>query len=471
VNDTFSSAGLIVNAAYSNGSAATVTDYTLSWNNAALAENSAAITASTGNKTITIAYRGQTATFAITVNPVDFTLTAITVAHPPAKTTYTQGEAFSPAGLVVNATYSDGGGATVTDYTLSWNGAALAKGNTAITAATGTKTVTVAYEGQTASFDILTNPPDTTPPADITNLNVAPGDGQADLTWTNPADEDFDHVVITVSPPAGSGQPITVAGELQSHTITDLANGTTYTFTVAAVDTAGNKSGPIAKTAIPVDPVSAIAEYLAAASGGNSVDNPVPLEAELNLTTKWLNLLSVIQTAEKYVSLDLAACAMADMTGAAGEFNPGTADTGKSLIVSLVLPAAATRIYGIPGQGAFRYFTSLKTIRGSAVTTLGEIAFSGCAALTTADFPLVTSIGGNAFTYTAHTVNKALVITLPQDAPVLSSSNNYNAPAYSKTVTVKTPAGRTGYDAAWEGLFKAAFGTDATITLNFENLE
>jgi hypothetical protein len=160
--EAFSSAGLAVSAAYDNGSTVTVTDYTLSWNGAALAEDSTAITAGTGQKNITVAYGGQTAGFVITVNPANLTLVSIAIANPPAKTLYAEGEAFSSAGLVVSATYDNGSTAAVTGYTLSWNEAALAEGSTAITAGTGTKPVTVAYEDQTAGFDLTVIGPDLT---------------------------------------------------------------------------------------------------------------------------------------------------------------------------------------------------------------------------------------------------------------------------------------------------------------------
>jgi uncharacterized repeat protein (TIGR02543 family) len=413
---------------------------------------------------------------------------------------------------------------------------------------------------------------------DVPNLNAESGNRQIVLTWINPADEDFDHVEITITPPVGNGEIIAPDRGVQSLTVTDLINKTEYTFTLVLVNTEGNKSDGTTKTATPLDPVVVIAEYLAAASGGNSADNPVPLEAAFNLTTYWQKVLSAIQTEGKYVSLDLTACAMANMTDTTGEFDPGAANTGENLIVSLVLPDAATKIvYSSPG--AFRYFTSLKTVKGSAVTTisyyafsgcaalttadfplvtsisngafsgcaalttanfplvtsigdrafsdcaalttadfplvtsLGDRAFSGCAALTTADFPLVTSLGNDAFSGCAalttadfplvetigdraferctalitanfpqgtsiggdvflDTGDKALVITLPQNAPtvpILSSSTS--DVVYAKTVTIKTPAGSTGYDAAWESLFEAGFGAQASITLSFADLK
>jgi uncharacterized repeat protein (TIGR02543 family) len=156
-NEAFSSAGLVISATYNDGSSGNVTGYTLSWNGLALAEGSTAITAGTGTKIIIVAYEGQAAGFGITIRGADATVTAIAVASPPTKISYAPGEAFSSAGLVVSATYSDGSSGNVTGYTLSWSGGSLAEGSEVITAGTGTKTVAVTYEGRTATFDITVN--------------------------------------------------------------------------------------------------------------------------------------------------------------------------------------------------------------------------------------------------------------------------------------------------------------------------
>jgi chitodextrinase len=91
---------------------------------------------------------------------------------------------------------------------------------------------------------------DTTPPAEVTGLAANPGDGRTTLSWTAPADADFARVEITFSP--GGAQSITVAKGVQSRTITGLSNGTTYTFTVKAVDASGNTSAGTTTTATPV---------------------------------------------------------------------------------------------------------------------------------------------------------------------------------------------------------------------------
>ncbi|GHT86897.1 hypothetical protein FACS1894137_13140 [Spirochaetia bacterium] len=85
---------------------------------------------------------------------------------------------------------------------------------------------------------------DTSAPAELGGLNAAAGDKQIVLTWTDPADSDFAKAVITYGT-----ESLTVAKGTQTAVITGLTNGTAYTFTVKAVDTAGNSSAGISKTA------------------------------------------------------------------------------------------------------------------------------------------------------------------------------------------------------------------------------
>ena len=137
VNDTFDPAGMTVTATYSDETTEPVTvtaamlDYDFS---------------TAGQKTVTITYKGKTATVTdITVNPAgtsEKTLESIAVTTQPTKKTYMVGEAFDPAGMVVTATYSDGSTApvNVTAAMITFNSA---------TAGTNL-TATVTYEGKTA---------------------------------------------------------------------------------------------------------------------------------------------------------------------------------------------------------------------------------------------------------------------------------------------------------------------------------
>ena len=87
---------------------------------------------------------------------------------------------------------------------------------------------------------------DTTPPAEVTELTAAAGNGKVSLSWTNPADADLYQVEITASPAAGTlAQPVYLSAEKDaemSFTAEGLTSGTAYTFTVKTIDKALNKS-------------------------------------------------------------------------------------------------------------------------------------------------------------------------------------------------------------------------------------
>lgn len=80
--------------------------------------------------------------YAYTAPAVKVTLSSIAVTTKPTKLTYTVGESLNTSGMVVTATYSDKSTKAVTGYTLS--GFSSSK--------VGTSTVTVTFEGKTATF-------------------------------------------------------------------------------------------------------------------------------------------------------------------------------------------------------------------------------------------------------------------------------------------------------------------------------
>jgi hypothetical protein len=76
LGEGFSSAGLTVNAVYSDGSTKEIAavDYALAWNGASLEEGSTAITGSVGNKSVVVAYGDKTVSFIISVNNSVYTI-------------------------------------------------------------------------------------------------------------------------------------------------------------------------------------------------------------------------------------------------------------------------------------------------------------------------------------------------------------------------------------------------------------
>jgi hypothetical protein len=158
----------------------------------------------------------------------------------------------------------------------------------------------------------------------------------------------------------------------------------------------------------PVD-IDSIVSDLTAQGGGNSADNPVKLLVSHQLTEEnWKAILTAIDTAGKYVVLDLSTCTCSSVqTGGGLRSNgvfylPANFDTGKSFVVSLILPDLAESISGSSFNSSynskgFSSFKALTSVSASAVTSIGDWAFGFCTSLTSLSFPAVTGIGDGAF--------------------------------------------------------------------------
>ena len=114
-----------------------------------------------------------------------------------------------------------------------------------------------------ATTGALPTPPDTTPPAPVTDLSLgAAGEEQLTITWSATGDDGYagraDHYLIRMLPgeaieteeawnqaePIGAGLPVPAAsGEPESLTIADLAPSSNYGLAVRVVDEAENTSG------------------------------------------------------------------------------------------------------------------------------------------------------------------------------------------------------------------------------------
>lgn len=122
----FDATGMVVTAKYSDGTTKAVADYSVSANGALSASDTS----------VTITYGGKTVTQAISVSEKE--VTALAVTQSPEKIAYSYGEVFDAKGLCVNAVYSDGTIAEITDYT-TYPAARKLNGND--------KEVTISYEG------------------------------------------------------------------------------------------------------------------------------------------------------------------------------------------------------------------------------------------------------------------------------------------------------------------------------------
>lgn len=81
---------------------------------------------------------------------------------------------------------------------------------------------------------------DLLPPSEVSNLTANSENQIINLDWTDPENDDFDHIEITYSP--GSANFIFINKGTEEYNIEGLTEGTEYSITVKTVDSNGNKS-------------------------------------------------------------------------------------------------------------------------------------------------------------------------------------------------------------------------------------
>jgi predicted phage tail protein len=228
---------------------------------------------------------------------------ATPVTAPGAPTGLTASAGNAQVSLSWKAPGSDGG-AAVTGYRI-YQGT----GTKPAASVTGTSTTVEGLtNGTTYSFTVTavnqagegpgSGPASATPKAGVSKpgspngLAASPGDGQVTLSWTAPGSDGGTsisgyEIYRGTSPGGESSAPVNaslVAGT--SYTVTGLANGTTYYFTVAAVNTAklqGAKSGEASATPVAAG-VSASASATGHAPGSPSAGTAAAAPTGLTAT-------------------------------------------------------------------------------------------------------------------------------------------------------------------------------------------
>jgi hypothetical protein len=102
--------------------------------------------------------------------------------------------------------------------------------------------ITIDVDGNaTGTYDVYEfdayQPTDTTPPAEVSNLNETHTNTQSNLSWTNPTDSDFSHIKIL-------RDGVEIANNITGTSFQDngLSSSTTYNYTLKTVDNSGNES-------------------------------------------------------------------------------------------------------------------------------------------------------------------------------------------------------------------------------------
>ncbi|WP_432574283.1 fibronectin type III domain-containing protein, partial [Kineococcus sp. SYSU DK005] len=186
----------------------------------------------------------------------------------------------TPADRALNASWSASTSPDVAGYRVYLDGVRVVEVPAGTTSAhlpallNGTK-----YAVQVSAFDAAGNesaptlvatatPADTSAPAAPTGVSGTPGEGSATISWAANGEDDLARYDVL----DGDGQVVaSVRAPGTSATMTNLANGTTTSYRVIALDTAGNASAPSAAISVtPRDGTAPAAPSAAAAVAGDA---------------------------------------------------------------------------------------------------------------------------------------------------------------------------------------------------------
>ena len=156
--ETFDPTGMVVTATYQD-QAGVKADKTEPIANGDLTFSPDLETAlTTDDESVSISYGGQSTTQSITVTaPVTWDLKSIAVTTAPTKTTYTEGDTFDPAGMVVTAHYEDHNDNTNTKDEIVSNGDLTFSPSTSTALTTSDVSVTITYNGKSTTQLITVN--------------------------------------------------------------------------------------------------------------------------------------------------------------------------------------------------------------------------------------------------------------------------------------------------------------------------
>lgn len=94
---------------------------------------------------------------------------------------------------------------------------------------------------------------DLLPPAAVDDLTATPGNAEVELSWSAPEDSDLAGYIVTYTP--GDVETTISDPTAISAVITGLENGTTYTFSIVAIDESGNQSEPEEVSSTPLNTI------------------------------------------------------------------------------------------------------------------------------------------------------------------------------------------------------------------------
>jgi titin len=235
-----------------------------------------------------------------------------------------------------------------------------------------------------------------------TGVTGSPGNGTVDLSWTAPAANGGSPItgyVVTPFIGATAQPPTTFNSTATAQTITGLANGTGYTFTVAATTAAGTgsasaPSATVVPRTVPGAPTAVTGtrgdgkvdlSWTAPASNGGSVITGYTITPYIGAVAQTPVFVTTPATTRSITGLTNGTTYTFKVkaTNAAGS---GVDSTASAAVTPAAVPDAPTGITGTPGNAQVDLSWTAPAANGSAITGYTVTPYIGATAQTPVAF-------------------------------------------------------------------------------------